>query len=221
MLIGVVFVCTVAAEAQSLPGFQAPQTSRIKDETPISLKAARGEVPLRKAYPGLKVSSAKVKRLTQLTKREEKGKTDKLPHVGVVRPLKTRLDPLADSDAYTIQGGVVRVAGVVSSGAVGVRVQFKDMSLPPGARVFVYSLSNPDDYSGPYEGRGMDGTFWTPAVKGEGIVIEYFEPLGTKSTDPPFEVSQIAHIYTNVNAAAGACNLDVTPEWANVAKSVG
>jgi hypothetical protein len=221
-LIGLTLVLAIVADAQSLPGFQAPRTGKLKDDTPLTIKAARGEVPFRKAYPELNVTNAKLKRLARLTKREEKGKSDKLLHIGTVRSLKTPLDPLTDTDVHIIQSGVVRVAGVVSSGAVSVRVQFKDMSLPDGARVFIYSMSNPDEYYGPYEGRGstQDGTFWTPPVSGEGVVIEYFVPSGTKSTDIPFKVSEIAHIYTNVNISASACNLDVTSEWANVAKSV-
>ncbi len=222
-LTGVALILTVVADAQSLPGYQAPLTPKTKDDTPLSIKAARGEVPFRKAYAQLKVSNTKLKRIAKLTKREEKSEAEKLLHVGVLRSLKTPLDPLTDSDIHNISIGVVRVAGLISSGALGVRVQFMNMSLAAGARVFVYSMSNPDEYYGPYEGHGVtqDGTFWTPPVTGEGIVIEYFEPSGTKSTDVPFKVAEIAHIYSNVsNTQAGACNLEVSPEWANVAKSV-
>ena len=220
-LIGAVLILTVAASGQSLNGYQAPQERKVKDDKPLMSKALNGEVPFRKVNAKLEVSSARVKRLSQLNKHSEKGKNDKLFHVGVVRSLKTPLDPRTDSDVHSIQTGVVRVAGVVSSGALAVRVQFKEMSLPAGARVFVYSMSNPDEYYGPFEGHGVsqDGTFWTPAVSGEGIVIEYFAPTATESTQVPFKVSEIAHIYRPA-ALAGACNLDVTPEWANVGKSV-
>ena len=220
-LIVVVLSLTVAAGAQSRNGFQAPQERKVKDDKPLASKAAHGEVPFRKVNAKLEVSHAKVKRLPQLNKQTEKGKSDKLLHVGVVRSLKTPLDPRTDSDVHVIHTGVVRIAGVVSSGALAVRVQFRDMSLPAGARVFVYSMSNPDEYYGPFEGHGVsqDGTFWTPPVSGEGIVIEYFVPAETEPAYVPFKVSEVAHIYRPA-AIAGACNPDVTPEWANVAKSV-
>ena len=106
------------------------------------------------------------------------------------------------------------------------RVQFKDMALPPGARVFVYSLANPTEYYGPFDGRDAseDGTFWTPSMQGDTAVIEYFTPAGTSSTKTPFTVSSIAHIYKDVTVVAdpaGACELEVTADWQNVAKSVG
>ena len=106
------------------------------------------------------------------------------------------------------------------------RVQFKDMSLPAGARVFVYSPSNPNEYYGPYEGRGAseNGTFWTPAIKGDSAVIEYFTPAVNNSTKSPFKVPSIAHVYKDVPVLedpAASCEQEVTADWQNVAKSVG
>ena len=142
-----------------------------------------------------------------------------------MRNLQTPLDPLSDSTLYTVAEGYIRVAGVTSEGAVAVRVQFKDMSLPPGARVFVYSPTNPNEYYGPYDGRSAseDGTFWTPPIRGDTAVIEYFTPATSNSTKTPFRVFSIAHVYKDmsVEAAAGACNLEVSADWLNVAKSVG
>ena len=142
-----------------------------------------------------------------------------------MRDLATPLDALSDTALYTVAEGEIRVGGVVSEGAVAVRVQFKDMSLPPGARVFVYSPANPNEYHGPYEGRGAseDGTFWTPQIRGDTVVIEYFTPTKSTSAKTPFKVFSIAHVYKDVSEpeAAGACNLEVTADWQNVAKSVG
>ena len=91
-----------------------------------------------------------------------------------MRSLAVPLDPLSDSARYTVAEGDVRVAGVASEGALAIRVQFKGMSLPVGARVFVYSLTNPNEYYGPYEGHGPseDGTFWTPPMRGDTAIIE-------------------------------------------------
>ncbi len=215
-----------SAYGQSAPGFQAPDKPKVKDETPAAVKAARGEVPFNRMYGHLKLGAAKTKRLGQLSLSEQEKKDQKLLQIGVVRSLEKPLDPLSDSELYTVTEGYIRIAGIVSEGAVGVRVQFKDMSLPPGARVFVYSLSNPDQFHGPYEGRGPseDGTFWTPAVRGDTVVIEYFTPTKNDSAKSPFSVLSIAHAYKDLSVddnAAGACEIDVTSEWQTVAKSVG
>ena len=215
-----------AAYGQSIPGFQAPDKPKVNDDTPVAVKAARGEVPFNKIYGHLKLDSTKTKRLAQLSPNEQKKKrSDKVLRIGVVRPLSTPLDPLSDSTLYTVAEGYIRVAGVVSEGAVAVRVQFKDMSLPAGARVFVYSPTDPNEYFGPYDGRGAseDGTFWTPAIHGDTAIIEYFTPAKTSTSKPPFKVFSIAHVYKDMTAedAAGACELEVAADWLNVAKSVG
>lgn len=215
-----------SAYGQSLPGFQAPDKPKVKDDTPVAIKAARGEVPFNKMYGHLKLDATKIKRLGQLTEKEKKAKKDdKFLRIGVVRPLTTPLDPLFDSTLYTVTEGYIRVAGVVSEGAVAVRVQFKDMSLPQGARVFVYSATNPNEFYGPYTGRGpsADGTFWTPPIQGDTAVIEYFTPAKNDTAKSPFKVFSIAHVYKDITAqdAAASCELEVTADWANVATSVG
>lgn len=215
-----------AAYGQSIPGFQAPEKAKVKDDTPVAVKAVRGEVPFNRIYGHLKLDSTKTKRLGQLSRSEQtKKKDDKVLRIGVVRSLTTSLDPLTDSTLYTVAEGYIRVAGVVSEGAVAVRVQFKNMTLPAGARVFVYSPTDPNKFFGPYEGRGAsgNGTFWTPAIHGDTAIIEYFTPTKTSTTKTPFTVSSIAHVYKDftLEDAAGACELEVTADWQNVAKSVG
>ena len=218
--------------AQSVPGFQAPDKPTAGLELPvlpIQTRAARGEAPLSRIYDYLKVEPAKIRRLPALTPAEMRmDPSEKVLRIGVVRSLSRPIDPLTDSPPYRLVEGDVRVMGIVSEGALYTRVHFSGMSLPPGARVFVYSVKNPDDFYGPYEGRGLseDGTFWTPPVAGEEVVIEYFTRSSSgavASSEIPFSVSEISHTFKDVFApdAAGLCNLEVTPEWANVAKSVG
>ena len=215
-----------SAYGQSVPGLRAPEKPKVNDDTPVAVKAARGEVPFSKIYGHLKLDSSKTKRLGQLSRSEKNKKSrHKVLRIGVVRTLPTPLEPLSDSALYTVAEGYIRVAGVTSEGAVAVRVQFKDMSLPPGARVFVYSPTNPNEYYGPYDGRtaSEDGTFWTPQIRGDTAVIEYFTPSKTNSTKTPFRIISIAHVYKDmsVEAVPGACNLEVTAAWQDVAKSVG
>ena len=211
--------------AQSLPGYQAPPKPKSVDNVPVELKALRGQAPLTKLYSHLKADVAKARRLRPLTEREKLKTWEKLLQVGVVRSFLRPLDPLLDSASYVVPDGDVRVASIVTEGALFTRVHFKGMSLPVGARVFVYSIANPDEYYGPYEGTGLtgDGTFWTPPMSGDGVVIEYFAPTGTGSNDVPFKINEVAHIYKDAFTAnaAGACNLEVPSEWAQVATSVG
>jgi len=212
------------SHGQSMPGYQAPD--KPKDQTPVSVKAARGEAPLRKVYGQLKADTSKTLHLSPLTEREKRQKPEKFLQIGVVRSLPRPLNPLIDSASYTVPEGDVRVSSIVTKGALYTRVQFSRMSLPAGARVFVYSASNQDEYYGPYEGHGesADGTFWTPPIRGDSVIIEYFTPAGTNSTNSPFKIFAIAHIYKDLTAPddpAGACENEVTSDWLNVAKSVG
>lgn len=213
-----------SAFGQSAPGYQAPSRPAIKEESSQS-KVARGQAPLARVYTHLKPDASKIKHLPALSQRRKRSKSEKLLQVGVVRTLPSALNPLTDSAKFSIAEGDVHVMAVRSDGARYMRVLFKDFSLPFGARVFVYSKSDREAYAGPYEGRGLwnDGTFWTPALRGDEIIIEYLSPAGKQSNDGPFTVSEIAHIYKDLFApdTAGACNLEVTPPWANAAKSVG
>ncbi|HET9785920.1 MAG TPA: hypothetical protein VFP47_02245, partial [Pyrinomonadaceae bacterium] len=109
-----------SAYGQSAPGFQAPDKPKVKDDTPAAVKAARGEVPFNRMYGHLKLGVGKTKRLGQLSQSErEKKKDQKRLQIGIVRSLETPLDPISDSELYTVTEGYIRIAGIVSEGAVG------------------------------------------------------------------------------------------------------
>ena len=221
------FLCFgVTSHSQSLPGYQPPDKATPTTEPSNRQKAAQGKAPLAKLYGDLKPNTAKIKLLPALTKKEKKRKTEKQFQVGVTRSLPIELNPLTDSALYSVAEGDVRVSEVVSTGALALRLHFKSMSLPAGARVFLYSATNPDQFAGPYEGRGPwdDGAFWTPPIPGNAVFIEYFTPAGTDSSNVPFTVSEVSHIYKAIFAEydqAGSCNLEITQPWAQVARSVG
>jgi hypothetical protein len=182
----------VTLRSQSMPGFRAPE--REKDTTPVSVKAARGEAPLAKIYGHLLPNASKVKRLPPLdpnsVPKQEK-LLEKILNIGMIRTLPSELNPMTDSAMYSVAEGYVRIAAVTSLGAAYMRLHFKDFSIPPGARVFVYSPANSDVYFGPYEGNGPwdDGAFWTPPVWGDQVIIEYRMPFGTDSQGVPFKVN--------------------------------
>jgi len=217
---------TPRISAQTAPGLQAPEKRTSGSDASSQVKAARGETPLVRKYDYLKADPSKIKRLAALSASEmPKVSTDKIPRIGVVRSLDRLFNPLSNGKLYRVVEGDVRVMEVVSEKALYTRVHFRGMSLPVGARVFVYSLKNADEFYGPYEGRGPseDGTFWTPPMAGEGVVIEYFTPSGqAEGARTPFKVSDISHIFTDVaSPEAGSCNVEVPAQWANLAKSVG
>jgi hypothetical protein len=228
-----ILVCAISSAhsiyGQSVPGFQAPITPKSLDNTPLSVKAERGQAPLSRLYGHLIMDASKVRRLPALDLSEQKKSVDdKLLRIGVVRPLSLPLNPLTDSTAYTVAEGEVNVSAVTTEGALYTRVHFQGMSLPPGARVFVYSANKPDEFHGPYEGHGpsADGTFWTPPLTGDTVVIEYVTAPGTQVKGTPFLVSEVSHTFKNafgINDAAGSCNIDVTTQtpWLTLAKSVG
>jgi fimbrial isopeptide formation D2 family protein len=233
--IALLLFCAFNAQAQqlSIPGFQAPEKNpATKKGLSAGVRAARGEAPLNRLYDHVEAEPSKIRRLPALDPRVmQEGKSEKKQQIGVVRTFSRPIKVFSDSTLYNLAEGDVRVIGLVSEGAIHTRVHFTEMALPAGAKVFVYSAKNPEEFYGPYEGRGPsgDGTFWTPPMEGDSVAIEYFTPTGAPdSTSTPFQVSEISHIYRSVfinedpdNAVAGSCNLDVTGEWAEVAKSVG
>jgi hypothetical protein len=153
---------------------------------------------------------------------------EKKRQIGVTRPFPRSLDALSDTASFNIPEGVVRVMSVTTEGALSTRVRFDNVSLPPGARLFVYSTRNPEEVYGPFEGRGplKDGTIWTPPVEGDSVVIEYFSPAGADDNGgSPFEVVQVSHIFADpvgaANSPAGSCNNEVSSSYANAASAVG
>ena len=211
---------------QSVRGFQAPEKARSTSDVSVQERAVRGEAPLKLLYSYLKVDQAMVERLRPPTAAElRKESSAKILRIGVVRSVGRPLDPMSSGRLYQVGADDVRVMGIVSEGALYTRVHFRSMSLPVGARVFVYSMKNTDEFYGPYEGHGSseDGTFWTPPMEGDGVVIEYFAPHAReRAAGTPFTVSEVSHIFKDVmHSDAAACNLEIPGEWSNVAKSVG
>ncbi|MBA2338793.1 MAG: hypothetical protein H0V88_00210 [Pyrinomonadaceae bacterium] len=148
-------------------------------------------------YEEIKLDECAIYRLPPLDSAPSaNGKNGRL-QTGVVRSVS--LDPGENVRWFDLGArGRAALLGIVSTGAVAVRVHFADVQLTPGAQLFVRSLKNREEVYGPYEGRGVsaDGSFWTPPVTGEGIVIEYFDPhQGTReeTAAPPFRITEVSH----------------------------
>lgn len=227
-------LCVPAVNAQGVgvAGARSPagEPEAAREELSVQERVSRGELPFSRVYDFIKVDAQAIHRLPPLDeseKQQESGPEKKLK-VGAVRLFQTPLEMLSGGTPYNISEGDVRVLGVVSEGALFTRVHFDKAALPKGARLFVSSMSDPDEVYGPYEGRGPteDGDFWTPPLRGEGVVIEYFSPTAaTDDAGEPFRVVGVSHIFKDVSAdpkgAAGSCNLEVPTDYAKAATAVG
>src|SRR5262245_58083320 len=175
-------------------------------------KARRGAAPLSRILSGIKIESARVHRLPALTSSEMRPERKSMRlRVGAVRQIDRPL--AAQSDATVIQTpeGKVYLMRVTSEGAVMTRLHFNQVALPAGARLFVYSRVNPDDYHALHipGDDGMDVTrkneFWTPPLKGEEIVVEYLAPATAQDATTaqrvlPFTIDQVSHIFLDPRA---------------------
>lgn len=129
---------------------------------------------------------------------------------------------------------------VASPQALGLRLHFADVALPPGGVILVYSPDHPHSTAGPYHNTGPfpSGEFWAPTLFGERARIEYFvpTPAGRSLPQPPrphslpFTIDAIQHLYVDPLKSgddpddnAGNCHNDVKcyPYWAQTAKAVG
>ncbi|MBI3210779.1 MAG: PPC domain-containing protein [Candidatus Solibacter usitatus] len=145
-----------------------------------------------------------------------------------------KVDPVAKSAGVwsTLPDGTrVWRLGIQSPEARAIRLHFTNVAIGPG-RLWVHDDSKDESrISGPYTRMGpyADGDFWSDSIDSETVVVEYQPGNGIAVDNPPFEIDEISHFYSDVElkaerqrSAAAACNLDVTcyADWAETAKAV-
>jgi hypothetical protein len=150
--------------------------------------------------------------------------------IGVHRPL--RITTSEAGEWIPVAGGRVWTISLKSPGAVGLRVHFQSLRLPPGATLFLYAPADADKVF-TFDGRGPQGgaDFWSPTLVGETVHLELFEPGNGKAAAKlsPLEIREVSHLYRHPLAKleqpklAGSCNLDATcePAWAAEGGAVG
>lgn len=168
---------------------------------------------------------------------EEKARVsgEKVLRFGVGRNVQAGIQ---DGNWYQLaNGGSLWVMDVVSSGALGVRLHFKDFQLPNGAQLAVYSPSALDEAgikaleprdrrAAFYEEGHARREFWSPTVQGERARVELYLPQGVATDRLPFAIDRLQHHYLDpvekITKRAGNCHNDVSchPDWADVALSV-
>ena len=231
----------VAADGRELPqtfGLSAPLAER-----PLKTKARRtpshdlgvslGTVP-QVTLPALDTQAllAEDAQMAQLS-------VTKVLRYGIGRQLR-----LAGGDGqwYDLAGrGRLWVAEVVASDALGLRLHFDKVRIPPGARIAVYSVSVAEAKAATgglteqpglleiYEGSREVREFWTATLPGERARVEYHIPARAGAALPrgvPFVVDRLQHIYVDPVAAitpkVGNCHNDVScfGQWADVSRAV-
>ncbi|MDA2934254.1 hypothetical protein MYX82_07910 [Acidobacteria bacterium AH-259-D05] len=148
-----------------------------------------------------------------------------------MRSIEAPLDPLTYGSRVRLPIGDSYVMAIQSEGALQIRVHFSDFNVPPGGKVYVHTLTGFEDLYGPYEDTGpfQDGSFVTPPIRGDTVVIEYLDPnpqLRSRGAVPPFLISEISHVFAEpsvsaVDPQAGSCHLNVPSDWQSIAKAVG
>jgi len=134
--------------------------------------------------------------------------------------------PLGDSGrAWTL--------AITATGALGLRLHFRDFALPAGARLFVYvpgSARHPDVFE--HTGPDRNGDFWSNDLFGETVVLELHDPDRNEQSAPRqslFAIPEISHHYKDpfekaaTSPKAAFCERDATcePAYASVGDAVG
>ncbi|HYG62031.1 MAG TPA: trypsin-like peptidase domain-containing protein [Thermoanaerobaculia bacterium] len=162
----------------------------------------------------------------------------KVLRYGVGRDLDVRAQ---DGNWFDLPGGGrLWALDVVSTGALGLRLQFRNVDLPAGGSLAVYNPDASEDkalgafgafdrdletYSAGTPDRPSD--FWSGTIAGERARVEYYAPSGA-GDELPFALTRLQHIYVDPvqavsgNKAAGSCHNDVAchPDWADLANAV-
>ena len=124
--------------------------------------------------------------------------------VGVHRTLPS--SAVARSFATDTGGWIETTAGPVwrlwieSAGALALRIHFQEVALGKG---HLWIHAGRDDAFGPYTTTGPfgDGEFWSPAVRGDNLTLEYWPGDALEKEDAPFQISAISHIWGSLDSA--------------------
>ncbi len=148
--------------------------------------------------------------------------------IGVYRDLPAPLDASSGPWTPLPDGSRVWKAAIESPEAVGLRLRFARLSIPPGAHVIVYNADDPAEAYGPYaEIPPGDEGLWSATCFSARVAVECVLPPGTDPADVEVTVDRVVHVYRELGTLpwaklAGNCNLDVAcyPDWDPVARAV-
>jgi uncharacterized protein (TIGR03437 family) len=232
-IIGCWLVFSTLAVAQiSASGWTPAPKPAGKKVPSISELAAKGEAPPSRKQENagiIKIAAARLHQLPAPSAEQLRSPEDKKRvRVGINRLLSPPLGQPSDFTFYEVADGRIGLLRLRSEGGLLLRLRFANVTLPAGGSLFVYSAANRDEF---FRIGSEDGvaTEWTPHLTGDEAVVEYFLP---KDADllPAFQITELSHIFKDPRQqaadgksdalAAAACQVDLTPEWKETAKSV-
>ncbi len=120
--------------------------------------------------------------------------------------------------------------GIRSKGALTINLTFDKYKLPPGAVLYVYNRDKSQIIGGFTERNNQnDGVFATTLVRGDEIIIEYFEPANANFSGE-INLYRVTHGYKSVEqfnktfGNSGTCNMNVACDdaagWEDQIRSV-
>lgn len=95
-------------------------------------------------------------------------------------------------------GDRIWVLGIESQGAYSIGITFSHFKIPQGAKLYIYSAGR-EDVIGPLTSANnrLNQLMTAPPVKGEKIVIEYYEPNAFRGQGE-FQIHSYAHAYRDL-----------------------
>jgi len=105
--------------------------------------------------------------------------------------------------------------GIQSQGAYSINLLFDNYRLPPGAKLYIYNTNKSHVIGAFTEANNQDDKlFATTLVKGDAIIIEYYEPANPKFSGE-LSLGNVTHAYKDVYGyvksfgSSGSCNVNV------------
>ncbi len=215
----------------------APGTASRRQEAPMKPGAARASEQKRPVPRLTREEMNQVQRVTlgtpdmqRVAAEDAAAETgEKAMRIGIFQYLPQPLAAVAGQKS-ALANGTVWTTAITSPGALGQRISFDQMALPPGADIILYDAANPDSALGPLDIADIrEWPYWAPACPGETVIVECRFPADGPAEPFSLRISKVAHIYRDPlklaeeKGLAASCNKDVTcrPEWADLALAVG
>jgi hypothetical protein len=181
-VVGLAFATATLSGQVVEPG-RPQRPTPIAKELPLTQKQQLGDAPVFKLSP------------LDDSVRDLPSPRHGVARVGVRRALASSVLGQGAWQSAADGAGVWRLS-LESENAVALRVHFVNFNVGAG-KVWIHDTANQQTY-GPYTGLGRfeDGRFWTEAIFGDSIEVEYVPAAGRASSGaPPFQMPEISHLY--------------------------
>ena len=132
---------------------------------------------------------------------------------GIDVPVK--LDLKKEATVVDVDSGKVYLLELISPTAYALQVYFGAFKLPKGSRIFVYN-SDRKVFLGSFthENNFKNNKFWTEFIKGNSLIIEYYEPKEI-DFEPELHIESLVHTFlrsgpfSSDTGGSAECNINV------------